>query len=105
MAVHPYTQGFEGCYSEDAPPGSLTPNQCAIADKDHPVFYGPYYMGPRLSRGGLSSGWQTIGKGNILKLSGRRIKQFETAVNLPGLFVVDASIITKAKITLFLQFL
>ena len=46
-------------------------------------------MGPRLTRGGLSTGWQGIPNGHILKLSGTRIDQHETTIYLP--FVTDGA--------------
>merc|ERR1712137_132171 len=82
-AVHPFVHGFEGCYTKNAPGHSVTPEQCATAGKDFPVFYGTYNMGPRLTRGGLSTGWHGISDGNILKLSGTRIDQYEAGINLP----------------------
>ena len=39
-------------------------------------------MGPRLTRGGLSAGWQSCSDGHILKLSGHRIDQYETGILL-----------------------
>ena len=50
-------------------------------------------MGPRLTRGGLSTGWHGITDGHVLKLSGTRIYEHEAAINLPAVSVGAASLI------------
>jgi len=90
-AVHPYTHGFEGCYTREPPENSVRPKECALAKKGCPVFYGIYNMGPRLTRGGLYTGWHTIRNGHILKLVGNRRDQLETGINLPVLGIGAAS--------------
>lgn len=66
-AVHPFTHGFEGPYVSECPANATDdPTQ---ATKDKPYWYGKYNMGPRVGRGGLSTGWGqgSIANGHILK--------------------------------------
>ena len=99
-AVHPYCQGFEGCYTETAPNNSVTPEKCAEAGADRPVWYGRYNMGPRLTRGGLSTGWATITDGHLLKLKGTRIDKHETTVNMP---CIEAGAATLVRFTAWIK--
>ena len=92
-AVHPFVHGFTGLYAETPPEKSVTPEQSANATKEYPVFYDRYNMGPRLTRGGLSAGWQSISDGHILKLSGHRIDQYETGILLPVVSSGAASLV------------
>ena len=92
-AVHPFTQGFEGCFSQNRPPNSVKPSKSHLANEQNPVFFGSFYMGPRLSRGGLSTGWNSICDGKILRISGERVDQYETAINLPVVGAGSASMV------------
>ncbi|KFA98776.1 hypothetical protein [Vibrio sp. ER1A] len=66
-AVHPYTKGFEGCYTGTAPSNvAPTPDS---ANESNPYWYGRYNLGPRMYRGGLSGGWGGISDGKILKIT------------------------------------
>lgn len=66
-AVHPYTKGFEGPYSEFAP-NPVAPSS-DDATEELPYWYSRYHMGERMVRGGLSGGWGGILDGNILKIT------------------------------------
>ena len=82
-AVHPFTQGFEGCFSREQPANSIRPSESHLANQIQPVFFDTYCMGPRISRGGLSTGWHSISDGNILRISGERVDKQEAAIHLP----------------------
>lgn len=66
-AVHPWTKGFEGCYTE-LPPQSAAPTPDA-ASEANPYWYGRYNLGSRMIRGGLAGGWGGISTGKILKVT------------------------------------
>lgn len=66
-AVHPYTQAFEGPYIAERPATAVDdPNLATLAN---PFWYGVYWKGPRLGRGGLGDGWAGISNGHILKIT------------------------------------
>ncbi|MBC8946000.1 sulfurtransferase [Xenorhabdus indica] len=67
QAVHPWTKGFEGPYTEVAPP-NVAPDPDS-ANENNPYWYGKYYLGARMGRGGLGSGWGGIDSGKILKIT------------------------------------
>ncbi|WP_275381330.1 phage tail protein [Xenorhabdus bovienii] len=66
-AVHPWTKGFEGCYTEIAP-SNVAPDP-ESAGEGKPYWYGRYNLGDRMGRGGLAGGWGGIDSGNILKIT------------------------------------
>lgn len=68
VAAHPYTAGFEGPYTPTAPVGSV--NDPNLATETTPYWYGVYYKGPRIGRGGMADGWHSYGDGKILKVTG-----------------------------------
>ncbi len=67
-AVHPYTKGFEGPYS-DTPPTPVADSVDA-ATQAEPFWYGRFNKGSRIRRGGLAGGWHSFGGGHILKVTG-----------------------------------
>ncbi|WP_228005776.1 phage tail protein [Xenorhabdus sp. BG5] len=67
QAVHPWTKGFEGCYTETAP-SNVAPDPDS-ANENNPYWYGQYYLGARMGRGGLGGGWGGIDSGKILKIT------------------------------------
>ncbi len=69
-AVHPFTKGFEGPYVADKPVNAV--DHVNDATRDNPYWYGWYYKGPRISRGGMADGWGGRKDGNILKITGKR---------------------------------
>jgi len=71
-AVHPFTKGFEGPYVAEKPTNAVDSPEYATAD--NPYWYGRYYKGPRISRGGLADGWGGIGNGHILKITAPDIR-------------------------------
>ncbi|CEE95019.1 hypothetical protein XNA1_4890023 [Xenorhabdus nematophila str. Anatoliense] len=66
-AVHPWTKGFEGIYTETAP-SNVAPDPDS-ANEGKPYWYGRYYLGARIGRGGLAGGWGGIDSGKILKIT------------------------------------
>ncbi|MDW6004714.1 hypothetical protein [Vibrio mangrovi] len=86
-AVHSYTKGFEGPYTPVAPEKvAATPD---LATAELPYWYGRYYMGPRIHRGGLRNGWGGLGDGNILKITStaaNEAKLFRMPLEKLGLF-------------------
>ncbi|OTA18610.1 tail protein [Xenorhabdus beddingii] len=89
QAVHPWTKGFEGCY-EKVPPSNVAPDLDS-ANENNPYWYGEYYLGARMGRGGLGGGWGGIDSGKILKItstafSGENHKLFRIPVETYGVF-------------------
>jgi len=68
QAVHPFTKAFEGPYVAEKPANAVDDPE--LADADHPYWFGKYYKGPRIGRGGLAGGWGGITNGHILKIVG-----------------------------------
>ncbi len=66
-AVHPFTKGFEGPYLFAKPDNAV--DNIEFATKDNPFYFGRYYKGSRVSRGGLADGWNGTGRGHILKIT------------------------------------
>lgn len=66
-AVHPWTKGFEGCYTPDAPQ-NVAPT-IDSANEDNPYWFGRHLLGHRMYRGGLAGGWGGISDGKILKIT------------------------------------
>ena len=86
-AVHPYTKGFEGCYTDTAPAGSAP--FVDSATEASPYWYGRYHKGSRINRGGLAGGWGGISDGKILKITSTAAVQskfFRIPVKTFGLF-------------------
>ncbi|MCD4483452.1 hypothetical protein LQR31_03065 [Chromobacterium vaccinii] len=67
-AVHPYTKGYEGPYT-DTKPANATASAPANATPDSPFWFGVNYMGGRSERGGLSGGWGGMLNGGIMKIT------------------------------------
>jgi hypothetical protein len=67
QAVHPFTKAFEGPYVAEKPANAVDDPE--LADADHPYWFGRYYKGPRIGRGGLADGWCGIANGHILKIT------------------------------------
>jgi hypothetical protein len=67
-AVHPFTKGFEGPYTSSKPKNAA--NSIEEASEQHPYWFRRYYKGRRASRGGLADGWNGLGDGKILKITG-----------------------------------
>ncbi|PHM33429.1 putative E14 prophage tail fiber protein [Xenorhabdus mauleonii] len=88
QAVHPYTKGFEGIYTETAP-SNVAPDPDS-ANENNPYWYGRYYLGARMGRGGLGNGWGSINSGKILKITSTAFsgkdKYFKIPVETHGVF-------------------
>jgi len=69
--VSPWTKAFEGPYTADAPANAVADPE--LATESNPYWFSRYYNGPRISRGGMRSGWHSQGDGKILKVTGSGI--------------------------------
>ncbi|WP_199154421.1 hypothetical protein [Chromobacterium sp. ASV23] len=67
-AVHPFTRGYEGPYT-DVKPANATANTPTDANQDNPFWFGVNYMGGRSQRGGLADGWGGLKTGHIMKIT------------------------------------
>jgi len=84
-AVHPFVQCFEGPYWSECK--GTCASSCAEATQGEPFYFGRYYKGPRVARGGLGDGWGGIRNGHIMRIAGNRPAETgncqSTAVTFP----------------------
>ena len=85
LAVHPFTQCFEGPYCDNCaaqyPHAART---CNEATEQRPYIFGTWTMGPRSGRGGLSGCWAGYRDGKILKIQGVQAANWQAVVALPA---------------------
>jgi len=85
-AVSPYTKAFEGPYVSTAvhdanPSGYVTDPE--LATSTTPYWFGNYFKGPRISRGGMADGWHSFNDGKILKITGTGVTTGHCSIFLP----------------------